>query len=200
MEAAAFSTGRGFRSARFVAGYTVLRIALTPVVMLLLTLDGRTSGLLSVAALALFLAAAATDWIDGLLARRWQVTTTLGSFLDTTADKLLVTGLLFALVAIERTSPWVAVVIVARELIILGLRGIVAAQGTVMAPSRLGKLKTGIQFLALSLAIVRPDIVIGGSFLDEWAMLAAAVITVVSAVDYLTKFSSSLTDSASSSA
>ncbi len=188
------STGRGFRSARFVAGYTVLRIALTPVVMLLLTLDGRSSGLLSVAALALFLAAAATDWLDGLLARRWQVTTTLGSFLDTTADKLLVTGVLFALVAIERTSQWIAVLIVARELVILGLRGVVASQGTVMAPSRLGKLKTGIQFLALSLAIVRPDLQIGGQFIDEWAMLAAAGITVISAIDYLTKFSSSLSE------
>ncbi len=188
------STGRGFRSARFVAGYTVLRIALTPVVMLLLTLDGRSSGLLSVAALALFLAAAATDWLDGLLARRWQVTTTLGSFLDTTADKLLVTGVLFALEAIERTSQWIAVLIVARELVILGLRGVVASQGTVMAPSRLGKLKTGIQFLALSLAIVRPDLQIGGQFIDEWAMLAAAGITVISAIDYLTKFSSSLSE------
>jgi CDP-diacylglycerol--glycerol-3-phosphate 3-phosphatidyltransferase len=194
LEAAALSTGRGFRSARFVAGYTVLRIALTPVVMLLLTLDGRSSGLLSVAALALFLAAAATDWLDGLLARRWQVTTTLGSFLDTTADKLLVTGVLFALVAIERTSQWIAVLIVARELVILGLRGVVASQGTVMAPSRLGKLKTGIQFLALSLAIVRPDLQIGGQFIDEWAMLAAAGITVISAIDYLTKFSSSLSE------
>lgn len=188
------STGSGFKSARFVAVYTVLRIALTPVVMLLLIIDGPRPSLVSVAALALFLAAAATDWLDGLLARRWQVTTTLGSFLDTTADKLLVTGVLFALVAIERASPWIAMLIVAREIVILGLRGVVAAQGTVMAPSGLGKLKTGIQFLALSLVILRPGDPVGGLYIDEWAMLAAAAITVVSAVDYLTKFASSLSE------
>ena len=186
----------GMRSARVVAIYTWLRILLTPVVMVLLMIDGSTAGALSVAALAVFVLAAATDMLDGVLARRWDVTTTLGSFLDTTADKLLVTGVLFALVAVERASPWIAALIVGREVAILGLRGVVAAEGTVMAPSRLGKLKTLVQFIAISLAIVRPGEPIGGLYIDQWAMLVAAVITAVSAVDYLSKFASSFSSPA----
>jgi len=186
------STGGGIRSARFLAAGTGLRIVLTPVVMALLLVDGARAGTVAVVALALFCAAAATDWIDGRLARRWGVTTTLGSFLDTTADKLLVTGVLIALVAVERASPWIAVLIIGRELVILALRGVVAGEGTVMQPSLLGKLKTSIQFLAIALAIARPGDPVGGLYADEWVMLAAAAITVVSAVDYLTRFSSSL--------
>jgi len=186
----------GMRSARVVAIYTWLRILLTPVVMVLLMLDGSTAGALSAAALAVFVLAAATDMLDGVLARRWDVTTTLGSFLDTTADKLLVTGVLFALVAVERASPWIAALIVGREVAILGLRGVVAAEGTVMAPSRLGKLKTLVQFIAISLAIVRPGEPIAGLYVDQWAMLVAAVITAVSAVDYLSKFASSFSSPA----
>src|ERR687885_121210 len=93
------------------------------------------------AATVLFAAAAIPDFLDGYPPRRWRVTTTLGSFLDTTADKLLVTGVLVALVAAERASPWIATIIVGRELMIMGLRGVVAADGTVMAPSIWGKLK-----------------------------------------------------------
>jgi CDP-diacylglycerol--glycerol-3-phosphate 3-phosphatidyltransferase len=116
----------------------------------------------------------------------------LGSFLDTTADKLLVTGVLVALVAVERASPWIVVLIIGRELVIMGLRGVVAAGGTVMEPSSLGKLKTSVQFLAIALAIVRLGHPIGGLYIDEWVMLAAAAITLASAVDYLTRFASSL--------
>jgi len=166
---------------------TSLRIVLTPAVMaLVLTGDAE------VAAALLFAVAAATDLLDGWLARRWHATTTLGSFLDTTADKLLVAGTLFALVAAERASPWLAALIVGRELVILGLRGAVAAGGPVMQPSLLGKLKANVQFAAILLAILRPGEPIGGAFLDEWAMLAAAAITVVSAADYLVRFAHSL--------
>lgn len=185
------SSVSGLRSAWVLNAGTLLRIALTPVVMLLV-LETDADG----AACVLFVVAAATDWFDGYFARRWNVTTTLGSFLDTTADKLLVTGVLFALVAVERASPWIAALIVGREVAILGLRGVVAAEGTVMAPSRLGKLKTLVQFIAISLAIVRPGEPIAGLYVDQWAMLVAAVITAVSAVDYLSKFASSFSSPA----
>ena len=95
----------------------------------------------------LFVIAAATDWFDGHLARRWNVTSKLGSFLDTTADKLLVSGVLIALLAEGRVSPWIVAIIVGRELVLMGLRGLIASEGEVMAPSMLGKLKTSIQFL-----------------------------------------------------
>src|SRR4051794_4781789 len=193
------STGGGIRSARVLAVGTGLRILATPVIMALLMVDGAVPGDVASIALVLFFLAAATDWIDGRLARRWGVTTTLGSFLDTTADKLLVTGTLVALVAVERASPWIAVLIIGRELAVMGLRGVVAGEGTIMKPSPLGKWKTTIQFIAIALAIVRPGDPIGGVYLDEWAMLAAAAITVASAVDYFAKFASSLSTSSTAS-
>jgi CDP-diacylglycerol--glycerol-3-phosphate 3-phosphatidyltransferase len=174
----------GLRSARLIAAGTILRILLTPVIMaLVLTGDEDVEPITAV----LFSIAAATDWFDGRLARRWNVTSKLGSFLDTTADKLLVSGVLIALLAEGRVSPWIVAIIVGRELVLMGLRGLIASEGEVMAPSMLGKLKTSIQFLAILLAILRPGDEIGGLYIDEWAMLAAAVITVWSAVDYLVR-------------
>jgi CDP-diacylglycerol---glycerol-3-phosphate 3-phosphatidyltransferase len=176
----------GLRSARFLAAGTATRILLTPVVMaLVLVAEGDDATELFAA--ALFCVAAATDYVDGALARRWNVTSKLGSFLDTTADKLLVSGVLIALVAAERVSPWIVALIVGRELVLMGLRGVIASEGEVMAPSMLGKLKTSIQFVAIALAILRPGDPVGGLHVDEWAMLLAAAITVWSAVDYLVR-------------
>jgi CDP-diacylglycerol--glycerol-3-phosphate 3-phosphatidyltransferase len=180
-------TWGGMRSARFLAAGTAMRIVLTPIVMgLVLVGDGGDeTGDAAIVGSALFCVAAATDWIDGRLARRWDVTSKLGSFLDTTADKMLVSGVLIALLAAERASPWIVALIVGRELVLMGLRGVIASEGAVMAPSMLGKLKTSIQFLAIALAIVRPGEPVGGLFVDEWAMFAAAVVTVWSAGDYI---------------
>ena len=176
----------GLRSARFLAAGTATRILLTPVVMaLVLVAEGDDATELFAA--ALFCVAAATDYVDGALARRWNVTSKLGSFLDTTADKLLVSGVLIALVAAERVSPWIVALIVGRELVLMGLRGVIASEGEVMAPSMLGKLKTSIQFVAIALAILRLGDPVGGHYVDEWAMLLAAAITVWSAVDYLVR-------------
>jgi CDP-diacylglycerol--glycerol-3-phosphate 3-phosphatidyltransferase len=182
---AIFSTTRGrMRSARFIAAGSATRIVLTPVVMWLVLEHGEDAEVL---ATVLFCIAAATDWIDGRLARRWGVTSKLGSFLDTTADKLLVSGVLIALLSADRASAWIVAIIIGRELILMGLRGLIAAEGEVMAPSMLGKLKTSVQFLAIALAILRPGDPIGGLYLDEWAMLVAAAVTVASAVDYLVR-------------
>jgi CDP-diacylglycerol---glycerol-3-phosphate 3-phosphatidyltransferase len=172
---------------------TSVRMALVPVVMGLILLEGDWRHAEAAAAVT-FAVAALTDFADGYLARRWAVTTTLGSFLDTTADKLLASGALIALVAIDRTSAWIAAVIVARELVILALRGAVAAEGgTLLEPSVWGKLKTNVQFAAILVAILRPGDPLGPFYLDEWAMLAAALITVLSAFEYLVRFGSALT-------
>jgi CDP-diacylglycerol---glycerol-3-phosphate 3-phosphatidyltransferase len=187
------STWGGIRTARFLAVSTSLRIVLTPVVMGLLMADGEQPATAADIAAALFCVAAATDWIDGRLARRWNVTSKLGSFLDTTADKLLVSGVLIALLAADRVSPWIVALIVGRELVLMGLRGVIAAEGEVMAPSPLGKLKASVQFLAIALAILRPGGTLGGEYIDEWAMLAAAAITVWSGADYLRRALPSLT-------
>jgi CDP-diacylglycerol--glycerol-3-phosphate 3-phosphatidyltransferase len=179
-------------SVRLLTAGTSLRILLTPLVMGLVLLGGEDTDGASTAATVLFCVAAATDYLDGWLARRWHVATKLGSFLDTTADKLLVSGVLIALLAVDRVSPWITALIIGRELVILGLRGVVAAEGAVMQPSMLGKSKAAIQFVAIALAILRPGDPIGGLYVDEWAMLAAAAVTLISAIDYLSRFASAL--------
>lgn len=176
-------TWDGLRSARVIAASSAMRIVLTPVVMWLVLDEGGDAT--ELVATALFCLAAATDWVDGRLARRWGVTSRLGSFLDTTADKLLVSGVLIALLATDRVSPWIVGLIIGRELVLMALRGVIASEGEVMAPSMPGKLKTSIQFVAIALAILRPGEPMAGLYIDEWAMLAAAVITVASAADYL---------------
>ena len=167
------------RSSRMLAAGTGLRIVLAPAVMALLLGGSHT------AAAVLFLIAAGTDWFDGRLARRWGITTKLGSFLDTTADKLLVTTALVGLVAIDRASPWVAVIIIAREFTILGLRAAVASGGGHLETSWLGKWKATVQFGAIALAMLRPHAVIAGAYLDQWAMVVAAAVTAWSGADYL---------------
>jgi len=171
----------GGRSGLLMAG-TCTRIVLTPVVI------GLVLGGADTAAAIVFAVGAATDWVDGRLARRWDVTSRLGAFLDTTADKLLVSGALVALVAVDRASPWFVMVIIGRELVLLGLRAAVAAEGRHLEASLLGKWKATVQFLAIILAIVRPDVTIGGVFLDQWAIAFAAFVTAWSGVDYLVRF------------
>jgi len=176
-----------------LSGLTYARIAAVPAVMGLILLGPDRKSAYTWAAVV-FAVAATTDFADGYLARRWRVTTKLGSFLDTTADKLLVTGALIALVDVDRASPWIAAIIIGRELLILGLRGVVASEGTVFPPSIWGKLKTNVQFIAIFLAILRLGDPVGPLHVDEWVMIAAAAITVMSAVEYLTRFSSSLSN------
>jgi CDP-diacylglycerol--glycerol-3-phosphate 3-phosphatidyltransferase len=183
------TSARGPGAARLIAAGTWSRIVLAPVIMALVLAGGDAD----IVAAVLFAVAAWTDWWDGHLARRWNITTTLGSFLDTTADKLLVTGVLIALVGADRVSPWFAGLIIGRELIILGLRGAVAVDGAMIQPSIWGKLKTTLQFVAILLAILRLGDPIAGLYIDEWAMLAAAVVTVLSAADYLKRFAPALT-------
>ncbi len=176
------------RAAAFLTFITYLRVALTPIVMALVLNEDRWTWAIPVAAV-LFAIAAVTDFFDGLLARRWKQTTTLGTFLDTTADKLLVSGVLVALVQAGRASAWAAFVIIARELLILGLRGAVTAtDGTVVKPSIWGKLKANVQFIAILLAIWGPDVSLGSWRLDQVVMLVAVLVTIGSAVEYFARF------------
>ena len=166
-------------------------MAATPVVMALI-IAGRDGGAAEVAAAIVFAVAAITDFFDGYLARRWGESTTLGTFLDTTADKLLVSGALLALVAVDRASAWVAFLIVGRELVIMGVRAVVAADGTVIVPSIWGKLKANVQFVAILLAILGVDAPVGPLSVAEWALWIAAAVTVASGVDYLVRFWSAI--------
>jgi CDP-diacylglycerol---glycerol-3-phosphate 3-phosphatidyltransferase len=166
---------------------TLVRVALIPVVLaLLVSSDGR-HGLL-VAAAIVFLVAAATDWLDGWLARRWQQVTDLGNFLDTTADKLLVIGALLGLLALGRANVWIVFVVVARELAVLGLRAAAASADVVVSASIWGKLKFVVQVVGVTVAILRPGVELGPLLLDEWLLIVVGVVTALSAVDYFARF------------
>lgn len=159
------------------------RIGLTPVVMTFVLLRSRLANAYGIAA-TIFVIAALTDFADGYLARRWQITTTFGAFLDTVADKILMTGTMIVLVEVDRAWSWAAFIMIAREFMVMGLRGVAAMSQSKMPPSVWGKLKTNLQFWAIGLALVRGSSELGALFLDEWVMLAAVAATLISGWDY----------------
>jgi CDP-diacylglycerol--glycerol-3-phosphate 3-phosphatidyltransferase len=165
----------------------VARILLTPVVMALVLLSDDIDGAFGMAFIV-FTVAALTDFADGYLARRWQITTVLGAFLDSVADKVLVTGSLLVLIEVGRAWSWAAFIIIGRELAVMGLRGVAALEKSAVPPSLWGKGKTVFQFLAIGLAMIRPTSEWGPYFLDEWVMLAAVFFTLLSAWDYFRHF------------
>lgn len=167
---------------------SVFRIVMVPIIMALVLADGDLSHNYGIA-LALFVVTAFTDLFDGYIARRREATTILGAFLDTTADKMLVAGTLLALLAVDRVSAWVAFIIIGRELVVMALRALAGTAGTTVPPSGWGKAKAITQFVAIGFAILRPSVEVGPLLIDEWLMLAAAVITVISGLEYLIRFS-----------
>ena len=177
---------RSTRTTALILAGTALRIVATPVVV------GLVLSHSWVAAAVVFAASASTDWFDGRLARRFNVSSRIGSFLDTTADKLLVTGALVALVAVGRASPWLSLAIIGRELMLLGFRAALAGGGTHMEASLLGKWKATAQFVALTIVMLRPHVSLAGALLDQWLLAVAALVTVWSGLDYLVRFSSAL--------
>ena len=139
---------------------TMLRIVAVPVIVVAL-LDETPNG--DVIAAAVFAAAAITDGLDGYIARRRSQVTTFGKLMDPLADKLLVVAALIALVSLNRLAAWVAMVIIARELAVTGLRALAAERGAVISASWLGKLKTALQVLAIVGADrLGPDPDVGG--------------------------------------
>jgi CDP-diacylglycerol--glycerol-3-phosphate 3-phosphatidyltransferase len=139
-------------------------------------------------AAGLFAIAAFTDYLDGFIARRTHGGTVLGGFLDTTADKILVTGTLLALVSVDLVSIWPAAIIIFREFAVMALRGVVAFRGGMINPSTWGKIKAATQFIAIFLAYVRLAEPWGPWYLDQWAMLVAVIATIGSAWGYLAAF------------
>ncbi len=170
----------------------VVRLLLTPVAMALI-LNSEPMDTVAIVAAVVFVVAALTDLLDGYLARRWRITTTVGAFLDTVADKVLVAGALLALVEIGATSAWVAFIIIGREIAIMGLRSVAALDQSTVPPSIWGKSKAVVQFVAITMAILRIDVAVGPWRVDQWAMAVAVVVTLLSAGDYFAKFRQILT-------
>jgi CDP-diacylglycerol--glycerol-3-phosphate 3-phosphatidyltransferase len=156
---------------------TVLRIVAVPVIVVAL-LDETPNG--DALAAAVFALAAITDGLDGYIARRRREVTTFGKLMDPLADKLLVVAALIALVSLDRLAAWVAMIIIARELAVTGLRSLAAERGVVIPASWLGKVKTALQVAAIvALIIWNPTPVA----VDVLVYVAVAA-TVISGADY----------------
>ena len=175
---------------------TLARVAAVPVVVVLLLSDTRSSGMW---AAAIFGLAAVTDFVDGWLARKWGVVTVLGKFLDPLADKLIVMAALIMLIPLDRVPAWAVFVILAREMVVTGLRSIASSEGIVIDASDLGKYKTIYQMIAIPGLMLHYDFY--WLFGLEWRMFhvnmhnfgiffffIAFVLTLWSGIDYLQKF------------
>jgi CDP-diacylglycerol--glycerol-3-phosphate 3-phosphatidyltransferase len=138
-------------------------------------------------ALAIFLSAAATDLLDGYLARRWKQVTTIGTLLDPIADKLLVSAALISLVQVRVLPGWMAILVIGREFAVSGLRAIAAAEGYTIRASDLGKTKMLSQVVAISclLLSVRHPALLRPGILLMWGVVFFAML---SAVSYFRKF------------
>jgi len=176
---------------------TLARIFLVPVVMMFLLIkfdfgEIRIAGEMltysEILATIIFIIAASTDGLDGYIARKRRLVTNLGKFLDPLADKLLVTAALISLVEMDRLAAWIAIVIISREFAVTGLRLVAAAEGNVIAASKLGKLKTITQIVAIVLLMLNN---FPFSFLhlpvSQWMIWLAVLITLISGVDYFMK-------------
>jgi CDP-diacylglycerol--glycerol-3-phosphate 3-phosphatidyltransferase len=175
---------------------TLARVAAIPVVMVLMLSGSRSSGMW---AAAIFGVAAVTDFFDGWLARKWQVVTVLGKFLDPLADKLIVMAALIMLIPLDRVPAWAVFMILAREMIVTGLRSIASSEGIVIDASELGKYKTIYQMVAIPGLMLHYDFY--WFFGLEWSLFhvnmhnfgifffyIAFILTLWSGIDYLQKF------------
>ena len=131
----------------------------------------------------IFIGAAITDYYDGKIARKYNLITNLGKLLDPLADKILVISALVTLAKFNQISLWFVIIIIFRELLITGLRSIVAAEGVVIAAESLGKWKTATQMIALTLIILIPF----SSTVNNILLLIPLILTVVSGAEYVLK-------------
>jgi CDP-diacylglycerol---glycerol-3-phosphate 3-phosphatidyltransferase len=164
---------------------TVVRILLVPALVLALLAKTGAGDLLAAAA---FVAASATDALDGYLARRGDIVTTFGKIMDPIADKLLIIAALLALVSLSRVQAWVALVIIGREFAVTALRAAVGAgQGIVISANQLGKLKTVFQ-VALVLVLIIEHRLLGVRMMVPWWVYvieyATVAITLASGAEY----------------
>ena len=171
---------------------TMARIILIPVFMTFLLLKVPKGYTLfphqDLVAAVIFILAAATDGLDGYIARKRNQVTNLGKFMDPLADKLLVSAALISLVQLGEVTAWIAWIILAREFAVTGLRAIAAVDRVVISASKLGKIKTTTQVIAIS-AILLHDwpLSLIGIRIGQPLLYIALFFTVISGLDYLLK-------------
>lgn len=164
---------------------TLLRMVLIPVFMYFLLGDMPSGRWI---AAGIFIFASLTDFVDGYLARKLNLITNFGKFMDPLADKLLVTAALLCFVELGEVSSWIVMIIIAREFIVSIFRAIAASEGIVIAASWWGKIKTNVQMFAIILILFGnwPFEAMGWPVADL-LMILAAVLTIISGYDYIYK-------------
>lgn len=163
---------------------TLLRVVLIPVFVVLLLLEGGQNYTLRIAALIVFCVASFTDFLDGQIARRNNLVTNFGKFMDPLADKLLVCSALICMIELGQLPSWYVITVIAREFIISGFRLVAADNGIVIAASWWGKFKTTFQMFTVILLILNIPA------LHTVTMIVAGiafVLTLVSLLDYIAK-------------
>lgn len=163
---------------------TLLRVVLIPVFVVLLLLEGGQNYTLRIAALIVFCIASFTDFLDGQIARRNNLVTNFGKFMDPLADKLLVCSALICMIELRQLPSWYVITVIAREFIISGFRLVAADNGIVIAASWWGKFKTTFQMLTVILLILNIPA------LHTVTMIIAGIafiLTLVSLLDYIAK-------------
>ncbi|MCH5248614.1 MAG: CDP-diacylglycerol--glycerol-3-phosphate 3-phosphatidyltransferase [Lachnospiraceae bacterium] len=161
---------------------TIFRVILIPFFVVFMLVD--ITNVDKWISLAIFIIASLTDLLDGKIARKYNLVTNFGKFMDPLADKLLVCSALVCLVAMAKIPAWVVIVIIAREFIISGFRLIASDNGVVIAASYFGKFKTTFQMVMICLMIADIEAI---SILTEVVMWIAVILTVISLIDYLVK-------------
>ena len=170
---------------------TVLRVLLIPFFVVALLAGGGEIPMMRYLAAAIFIVASLTDLLDGKIARKYNLVTNFGKFMDPLADKLLVCAALICLVELGQIPAWMVIVIVSREFTISGFRLVAAEQGIVIAASYWGKFKTTFQMIAVILMIVNLEVL---GMVTKAFVWIALILTIVSLVDYVAKNHKILTE------
>lgn len=175
---------------------TLLRIASIPLMAAILFSPSKSAGFW---AAAIFALASITDWLDGYLARRMGIVTVFGKFLDPIADKLIVMSALIMILPFGRAPAWMVLIILGREIIITGLRGLASTEGIVIPASNLGKFKTIFQIVAILGLLLHydyhwffgmdnPYLYVNMHNIGIFYLWIATAITIWSGIDYLVRF------------
>ena len=170
---------------------TVLRVIMIPFFVAALLYDGGANQNMRYVAAALFIIARLTDMLDGKIARKYNLVTNFGKFMDPLADKLLVCSALICMIELRELPAWMVIIIISREFIISGFRLVASDNGVVIAASYWGKFKTTFQMIGVVLLIFNIPALSMVTTIVIWIALA---LTVISLVDYVVKNAGVLTE------
>lgn len=165
---------------------SLLRICVIPVLFLLLLSPGKMMSLLVA---AFFVFAAATDFLDGYIARRFNIVTTMGKFLDPVADKLIINTAMVLMIPIGRIPAWIVAIIIMRDLLVDGLRSVASADGVIIQSGMLGKQKTVCQdFAVTALIVYYPLFGLNAHAIGMVLLYFSLLLSLASGAEYFIKF------------